>query len=256
MARRLGFAAFGVGGATLAWMQRNFDALDVATPLPRGSRVLIVGGGIAGVTAAFEAARLGYRVRLIEQSSEITGPDSASWGNAGTLGISKQTSLNLSRVSTGIFQSATAQSKTANHPGIFFDTATLLDPCFWLWGACYLRSLKALSGPTRAASEHGHEINVASQQATFALAAAERLTTEADMRVDGRLTIKEKPAADSSTGDALATIAAREPHLDLRGLASESVGLVAEVSVEEGTPSEGFGGLLRASDWLLMASYG
>jgi quinone-modifying oxidoreductase subunit QmoB len=46
------------------------------TPFAEGEfekRILVVGGGVAGMTAALEAARTGYAVTLVEQTSELGG---------------------------------------------------------------------------------------------------------------------------------------------------------------------------------------
>ena len=41
--------------------------------LPAGSRVVVVGGGIAGCSTAWAMARSGYRVTLVEKQSRIGG---------------------------------------------------------------------------------------------------------------------------------------------------------------------------------------
>ena len=237
-------AAGGVAAGLLTYLQRNFDVHHSGS-LPVGSRVLIIGGGIAGVTTAYEAGRLGYHVRLVEQSPAVCSPASASWGNAGTLGCSKATTLSMNRVTSGVLESVTADTTVS--PGVFFDMATLLDPFFWLWGACYLRSRKAVSQASREAAEHWQELAYASQQSTFALAAAERLTEAADMRIDGRLTLKSATVESGSEAEARAKtaviLAAREPHLTLAEYSAaprspaHGVAVTAEVTPQDGQGS-------------------
>jgi len=53
----------------------------MTTPAPADhSDVLIIGGGIAGVTAAYFLARLGGSVRLLEKSTVSSHQSSRNWG--------------------------------------------------------------------------------------------------------------------------------------------------------------------------------
>ena len=54
----------------------------MATGSMRGTEVLIVGGGIAGCSAAYHLARLGHRVTVVERG-EVAG--AASGLNAGLI---------------------------------------------------------------------------------------------------------------------------------------------------------------------------
>ena len=58
---------------------------------PKDFDVIVVGAGVVGVTTAYELGKLGYRVRVLESSSSICGAAAASYGNAGTLGVSAKT---------------------------------------------------------------------------------------------------------------------------------------------------------------------
>ena len=62
-------------------------ARAVAPPVPRreeglSRRILVVGGGVAGMTAALEAARAGYPVTLVEQGPELGGALAGLWKRA------------------------------------------------------------------------------------------------------------------------------------------------------------------------------
>jgi glycine/D-amino acid oxidase-like deaminating enzyme len=193
-------AATGLAG-TVAFLQRNFaDSSDdsQAKPLPAGSRVLVVGAGVVGVSTAYELARRGYEVRCIEASGEVCGTASASWGNAGTLGISKQTaplSAAPRKIIDSLLSSSAAKAPGASAGaikdgrGVYFDAQTLRDPYFWLWGLTYLRS--AADGKHRAfLNANWQQLNAEAQRAVFEVAAAEGLTAAADMRIDGRGVLK------------------------------------------------------------------
>ena len=52
---------------------RDFDGPGVERPEPNGRRVAIVGSGPAGLTAAWQLARLGYGVKIFEASDEPGG---------------------------------------------------------------------------------------------------------------------------------------------------------------------------------------
>ncbi len=52
---------------------RDFDGPGVERPEPNGKRVAIVGSGPAGLTAAWQLARLGYAVKIFEASDEPGG---------------------------------------------------------------------------------------------------------------------------------------------------------------------------------------
>ena len=45
----------------------------MATAIPTDQSILVVGGGISGITAALEAAECGHRVVLVEKSATLGG---------------------------------------------------------------------------------------------------------------------------------------------------------------------------------------
>ena len=51
----------------------------------------MVGAGVVGVATAYELAKAGFSVRVLEASDEVCGPASASWGNACTVGATART---------------------------------------------------------------------------------------------------------------------------------------------------------------------
>jgi heterodisulfide reductase subunit A len=55
------------------WHYREMDGPGVTTKEPNGKRVAIVGSGPAGLTAAWQLARGGYRVRIFEAAAEPGG---------------------------------------------------------------------------------------------------------------------------------------------------------------------------------------
>jgi len=191
MRRLLLGASAGACAATL--FQRNFRC-DAANnvPLSAGSSILVVGAGVVGVSTAYELANRGYKVRVLEQGPEIcSAAFSASWGNAGTLGCSKQTQplcSTLSKVFNGLAQTRSANQLQNGH-GIFFQAATLTDPFFWLWGLTFLRAY-AFDAHARFLQRRGLELAQLGQKATFDVARKEGLTTLADMRIEGRCSVK------------------------------------------------------------------
>ena len=135
---------------------------------------------------------------------------SASWGNAGTLGVSKQTtplSKTPSNVSASLRQSWGAKkSEQSSGAGVFFDSATLMDPYFWLWGLTFLR---AFFGNAHVAflDTVWRDLNHEAQRALFDVAKEEGLLEEADLRIDGRCVLKTA-AHESAAASADATAAA------------------------------------------------
>lgn len=244
--RVAGLSSAATIGSSIAWLQQNFAASGSVTseppPLPRGARVVVVGGGIAGVTAAHEIGRRGYRVRVIEESAHICSESSASYGNAGTLGITRPNTLDstaaLSAMVRGVLGAARDGTSTATG-GVFFDPATLTDPLFLRWAVCWLRTLVST------APLCWRELNAASQDATFRVAAAEGLTAAAGMRVDGRLTLSSAAphapgptvaAARPPDGSIDGVMRAREPHVQLVAPPDARVA-VATVTAEDGQGS-------------------
>lgn len=77
---------------------RDWRSLFASRPLPafdgRGAKVTIIGGGIAGLVAAFEFARRNFTVRVLECRAEIGGRirthrfDKVSYGELGAMRIS------------------------------------------------------------------------------------------------------------------------------------------------------------------------
>jgi heterodisulfide reductase subunit A len=55
------------------WHHEHFDGPGVAVAPPNGKRVAIVGSGPAGLTAAWQLARSGYAVRILEAAPEPGG---------------------------------------------------------------------------------------------------------------------------------------------------------------------------------------
>ena len=55
----------------------KLQKMEAPTPFslehPIDKKILVVGGGVAGLTAALEAAKTGYQVRLVEKSDELGG---------------------------------------------------------------------------------------------------------------------------------------------------------------------------------------
>ena len=217
-----------IGAATVApvaWLQRNFAGPPDDKRLTPGSSVIVVGAGVVGVATAHELSRRGYRVRVLEQGEAVCGPQSASWGNAGTLGRTNRT-VPLSSTPFKIVE-ALLRSSRAPTPqsgtGVYFNWLTLRDPYFWLWGLTYLRASLS-SAITDHLADHWKELNAASQRATFEVAELEGLTVEADMRIDGRTAIRsvsDGPALSSPS----TTLSKREPRVSCNA---------AEVSVTAG----------------------
>lgn len=213
-------AVTGLAGA-LAFLQRNFaDSSDESQkkPLPAGSRILVVGAGVVGVSTAYELARRGYEVHCIEASDEVCGTASASWGNAGTLGISKQTmplSASPKKIVDGLLSSQAAAAPGASASslkdgrGVYFHPQTFRDPYFWLWGLTYLRSAFATSQLSHL-DAHWRTLNTEAQRAVFEVAEAEGLTAVADMRIDGRGVLKTALPVDAATTPPIAEAAGVE----------------------------------------------
>ena len=182
--RRVAIGAAAV--APIAWLQRNFAATGWGNkPLPPKSKIIVVGAGVVGVSTAHNLSQRGFDVHVLEHSHEICSTSAASWGNAGTLGISS-TTIPLSSMPMKIVN-ALVKSWRAPSPqsgeGVFFDLATLRDSYFYLWGLTYIRS-----GIGELLREK-HSLNELSQSVTFEVAAAEGLTRAADMRVSGRTAV-------------------------------------------------------------------
>ena len=86
MARRiLGALSVGFGGmlvyprAAAPWAS---DSSDGVAAVSAGSKVVVIGGGVAGCVTAFRLAQRGYRPIIVEAQDELSGPASATWGNA------------------------------------------------------------------------------------------------------------------------------------------------------------------------------
>ena len=172
-------------------------------PLPTNSDVIVVGAGVVGVTTAYELGKLGYRVRVLESSSSICGAAAASYGNAGTLGVSAKTQPICKSVPTLIRDTLIhddSSDHTLHSRNKWILPEVVLDPCFWRWALCVARASFS-SFDTLDAS--WRKMNAAAQAAVFDAARDERLTRAADVRADGRLSVTvgagaaAKPAAVS-----------------------------------------------------------
>src|SRR5215467_10414798 len=82
MTRRIFLERFGlVGGTTLMMtaMQSMGLLAQQAAPKPvfsgraRGTKVIVLGAGISGMTAGYELSKLGYEVRIIEARDRVGG---------------------------------------------------------------------------------------------------------------------------------------------------------------------------------------
>ena len=85
-----------------------------APPTPRregglSRRILVVGGGVAGMTAALEAAKAGYPVTLVEQGPQLGGALAGLWKRAAVRSPFRHP------VDTGVEALAEAVS---THPGV------------------------------------------------------------------------------------------------------------------------------------------
>ena len=208
----------GCAGAC-AFLQRNFaddeNSQNNAT-LPTGSSILVVGAGVVGVATAHELARRGFKVKVLEQGAEVCGMQSASWGNAGTLGVSKQTTPLAKApftVSDGL-RKTWAAAAPSNGAGVFFDSATLKDKYFWLWGLTFVR---AFFGTHLAFLDSvWRDLNHEAQRVLFDVAEEEGLLEEADLRRDGRCILKTA-AHEGAAPAAAAAAAAAAPAFDHDG---------------------------------------
>lgn len=222
MAARVARVAVGSSAAAsffaARWFQHNYASSEPTKKLDSGASVVVVGAGVVGIATAHELAQRGYHVRVLEQSGEVCGTQSASWGNAGTLGTSNQTkalAASPSRIVAGLMKSSVAPSSPGSSMGVFFDPSTLSCPYFWAWGLTFLRT--SFGGDITAHSDaHWKDLNAAAQAAVFETATREGLLSEADMRMDGRTAVRTAVgggAADEATA-AAAAFAAREPHTE------------------------------------------
>jgi len=89
---------------------------------PSGPRVIVVGGGVIGVSCAYYLARGGALVTLIERDQIGAG---ASSGNAGTVSAGHPPLNRPGRVREGISQMLDPTSPLYIHPR--------LDPALWRW---------------------------------------------------------------------------------------------------------------------------
>ena len=214
LTRRLWLGGGAAIGAPVAWLQYNFATEP--SKLKPGASVIVVGSGVVGITTAYELARRGFKVSVVEQSDEVCGSQSASWGNAGTLGISKQTNP-LSAAPLKIVEQAFSSYKASQSSGagVFFHPSTLGCPFFWAWGLTFLRA--SLGGEAAIAhlNAHWQAMNATAQHALFEVAARERLTKAADMRIDGRAAARSVAVSGDAarTASAPPVLTAREPHV-------------------------------------------
>lgn len=236
--RRVGrrVALVGAGpGIVLTAMQANF-AEEPISPLPAGSSVVVVGAGVVGVSTAHALATEGYRVRVLEAGPEVCSPQSASWGNAGTVGQSTKTQPlssadGLIRTIKGVlFRTGTDAPNRADGAGANpeFDRhrrnmtvmpSVAADPYFYLWGLTFLSAFAhSLVGSraTAALDQWWRRLNADAHDATFALARREGLVAAADLRSEGRLTVVMGPTQRQYLGIEAAEVEAaldREPAL-------------------------------------------
>ena len=134
-------ASAGVGIANL-YLQYRCGTVE-NPPLPTNSDVIVVGAGVVGVTTAYELGKLGYRVRVLESSSSICGAAAASYGNAGTLGVSAKTQPLCKSVLTLIRDTLIhddSSDHTLHSRNKWILPEVVLDPCFWRWALCVARA--------------------------------------------------------------------------------------------------------------------
>jgi monoamine oxidase len=69
-----------VGGSTLAMTaMQSWDLMAQAGPRPvlsgrpNGTRVVVLGAGVSGLTVAYELTKLGYRVQILEARDRVGG---------------------------------------------------------------------------------------------------------------------------------------------------------------------------------------
>jgi D-amino-acid dehydrogenase len=217
-ARRAILGTVGGGGlGAVAFLQHNYSKHDGQVPLAKGAKVVVVGSGVVGVTTAYELSKRGCSVRVLEQGSTICGEQSASWGNAGTLGKSKRTvplSSSPSRVVEGLLMPRSLAG-APSQSGMHFDISTLSDPYFWLWGLTFLRAMFGFSQAHFLESKWA-ELAAEAQHAVFAAAEQEGLTKAADMRRDGRCSVRHSPTPPETDHERLEpppALLAREPDL-------------------------------------------
>lgn len=144
----------GVGaGVTALQMRGQHNAAgEAVTPLPsRPQHVVVVGAGVVGVTTAYELARRGCAVTLVEQASDVAV--GCSFANAGGIRFSKlhipmahpNMPHRLFAYTKATFLERNASSKlkedTMEHqPLQFFSVgvSSWTDPVFYLWGTRFL----------------------------------------------------------------------------------------------------------------------
>lgn len=196
--------------AVLVWMQTNYSHPKTA-PLPAGSGVVVVGGGIVGTTTAYELAEAGYKVTLLESSQAVCDRSaSASWGNACTIGRYVRTHplTSLSALKGVMFSThltvapvpasgdpadpATTEMHEYHSANKFFKPSAALDPYFWMWGLAFLRQLAA---PQTMLDAHWQRMIDDDHDALFEVARREGIEDKSGMGHRGRLVVQCGPRA-------------------------------------------------------------
>jgi quinone-modifying oxidoreductase, subunit QmoB len=101
----------------IARVQKSELPEPLADPVSRA--ILVIGGGIAGITAAIEAAAAGYRVFLVEKEEELGGRAAASRNHGESLDELIETALYEPRIRTFC---STQVKKIEGQPGDFHVT--------------------------------------------------------------------------------------------------------------------------------------
>lgn len=102
-------------------------------------RVVVMGGGVVGVTAAWQLLKDGHRVSLIEQHSEVA--EETSWGNAGMVAPGHSFAWSSPSAPFTLLKSLLLRDQALRF-------TPSLDPRLWTW------SLKFLAQCTKSRSEY------------------------------------------------------------------------------------------------------